>query len=324
MMADRRKLERSQAHRAPNQGAAMNRRTFNRVMAGAALGSALVPSYSPLGATHAPAGEAPFKLSVMLWTVFRNLPFEERLEKIAEAGYHSVELVTEFEKWTDDDYQKALSKKQALGLGFDTLLANANYHKRPVTLVNPDHREGFLTDVRNSLKIAKRLDCPTMIVMSGNTVPGLSNHAQHASVVEGLKRAADIVQGQGVTLLLENIDLEENSKYYLWSVPEAFEIIAQVNHPQVKFLYDFFHAQISGGNLIENLTKNADKVGLVHIADVPGRHEPGTGEINYTNIYKKLAELKYDRYVAMEFLPVGDPVATLRKASEEALQAVGA
>lgn len=302
----------------------MNRRTFHRAIAGATLGAALAPGRSPLGAAPAPAGEAPYKFSVMLWTVFRDLPFEQRLEKIAEAGFHSVELVTEFEKWSDEDYRKALSKKQALGLGFDTLLANANYHTRPVTLVNPSHREGFLTDVQNSLKVAQKLECPTLIVMSGNAVPGMTREAQHASIVEGLKRAADIVKGSGVTLLLENIDLEENPKYYLWSVPEGFEIVGEVNHPQVKFLYDFFHAQISGGNLIENLVKNVDKVGCVHIADVPGRHEPGTGEINYTNIYKKLAELKYDRYVAMEFLPVGDPVASLRKAREEALQAVRA
>jgi hydroxypyruvate isomerase len=140
--------------------------------------------------------------------------------------------------------------------------------------------------------------------------------------VEGLKRAAGLVEGKNVTLLLENIDLEENPQYYLWSVPEAFKIIEEVNHPQVKFLYDFFHAQVSGGNLIANLEKHVDKVGLVHIADVPGRHEPGTGEINYPNIYKKLVELKYHRYVAMEFRPTGDPVKILAAAREQALTRV--
>jgi hydroxypyruvate isomerase len=157
--------------------------------------------------------------------------------------------------------------------------------------------------------------------MSGNVVPGLSPQAQHDSCVEGLKRATELVEGKGVTLLLENIDLEENPHYYMWSVPEAFKIIEEVNHPQVKFLYDFYHAQISGGNLIANLQRHADKVGLIHIADVPGRHEPGTGEINYINIYKKLAELNYNRYVAMEFRPSGDVVKTLAQARQEALQA---
>jgi hydroxypyruvate isomerase len=128
------------------------------------------------------------------------------------------------------------------------------------------------------------------------------------------------VNGQPVRLLLENIDPEENPKYYLTSVAEGFDIIRAVGHPQVQLLYDFFHEQISEGNLIEKLEKNIQYTGLVHIADVPGRHEPGTGEINYVNIYRKLAELKYDRIVAMEFIPLGDAVAELTHAREVALK----
>jgi hydroxypyruvate isomerase len=157
--------------------------------------------------------------------------------------------------------------------------------------------------------------------MSGDKVPGMAPEVQHASCIEGLKRAGQIVEGKNVKLLLENIDPEENPEYYLTSVAEGFKIIEKVNHPQVKFLYDFFHEQISEGNLIEKLEKNIDKVGLVHIADVPGRHEPGTGEINYTNIFKKLGQLKYRGYAAMEFLPTGDPVESLRAAREMALSA---
>src|SRR5438067_13876707 len=107
---------------------------------------------------------------------------------------------------------------------------------------------------------------------------------------------------QNVSLLLENIDQEENPRCCLNSVAEGFEIIRKVDNPHVKFLYDFFHEQISEGNLISKLEKNIDQVGLVHIADVPGRHQPGTGEINYVNIFCKLTELEYDRYVAMEFM----------------------
>jgi hydroxypyruvate isomerase len=79
-----------------------------------------------------------------------------------------------------------------------------------------------------------------------------------------------------------------------------------------------FHEQISEGNLIEKLEKNIEHVGLIHVADVPGRHAPGTGEINYANIFRKLVELKYDKIVAMEFMPQGDAVEELRKAREMA------
>jgi hydroxypyruvate isomerase len=297
----------------------MNRRRFAQTLAGGALTAASL-SKPLLGAASVPTpeGEAPgvlFKLSVMLWTVFRNLPFEQRLEKVAEAGYHAVELVGEFEKWSPDDYRKINARKRALGIAFDATTGLKH------GIGDPREREAMLADLRGMLPIMDKLECPGLIVMSGNVVPGMSHQAQHRSCIEGLKRATEITESKGVTLLVENIDPEENPRYFLTSVAEGFQIMEAVNHPQVKFLYDFFHEQIAEGNLIEKLEKHIDQVGVVHIADVPGRHEPGTGEINYLNIYKKLAQLKYDRYVAMEFLPKGDPIATLRKAREEALRA---
>ena len=90
----------------------------------------------------------------------------------------------------------------------------------------------------------------------------------------------------------------------------------------MQFLYDLFHEQIAEGNLIEKLEKHIDVIGLIHVADVPGRHEPGTGEINYNNIYRKLVELNYRQMVAMEFKPTADPVAALRAAKPFALSQV--
>jgi hydroxypyruvate isomerase len=304
----------------------MNRRNFSKTLAGATLGAAALALEPPGGANlklgaatplNADQGsvEAPFKISLMLWTVFGKLPFDERLEKVAEAGYHAVQLTGESSKWSDDDFRRYNKKRVELGITIDT---NAGMRHG---VGDPSVREAFLDDVRAQLKIMEKLECPALIVMSGNVVAGLSPQAQHDSCVEGLKRAAELVEGKGITLLLENIDLEENPHYYLWSVPEAFQIMEEVNHPQVKFLYDFYHAQISGGNLIANLQRHIDKVGLIHIADVPDRHQPGTGEINYLNIYKKLAELNYSRFIAMEFLPTGDPIKILAHARREALQA---
>ena len=303
----------------------MNRRDFSKHFAGAALGAAALGNRSLLGSAAPPAeGEGPgvpFKLSVMLWTVFTELPFEARVAKVAEAGYKNVELVGEYKKWSENDFKTALAKKHELGLTFDVTAGLAH------GVADQGARDALLADVRNELPIMERLECPAVIIMSGNVVPGMSRQQQHESCVEGLKRAAALVEGktiagQPVRLLLENIDPEENPKYFLQSVAEGFEVVKTVRHPQVQFLYDFFHEQIAEGNLIEKLEKNIDHVGLVHIADVPGRHEPGTGEINYTNIYRKLIQLNYDRYAAMEFVPTSDPVGKLRNAREEVL-AVG-
>jgi len=252
----------------------------------------------------------------MLWTVYRDLPFEQRLEKAAEAGYQAVELVDEYKNWSAEDFRRAGLKIRSLNIVFDTIAQVKS------GVADPGAREAFLSDLNTLLPIAEKLECPAIIVLSGNRVEGLSHDAQHQSCVETLKRAVDIAAKRNVSLLLENIDPEENPKYYLTSVAEGFEIVREVNHPRVKFLYDFYHEQISEGNLIKKLEKNIGEVGLVHIADVPGRHEPGTGEINYPNIFRKLAQLRYDRYAAMEFIPTGDAVASLRAAKDMALQAV--
>jgi hydroxypyruvate isomerase len=250
----------------------------------------------------------------MLWTVFRDHPFEYRLEKVAEAGYHAVELVNEFDNWTDSDFQQANRTKRSLGITFD---ANAGVRKG---VADPAAREDFLNEFKNFLPTADRLECPAIIVLSGNRVEGLSHDAQHQACVQTLKRAGDIAAKQNLTLLLENIDPEENPKYFLTSVAEGFEIVRSVGNPHVKFLYDFYHEQIAEGNLIEKLQKNIEQVGVVHIADVPGRHEPGTGEINYETIFRKLAELNFTGYAAMEFLPSSDPVSTLRAARDLAIR----
>ena len=304
----------------------MNRRTFTRNIAGtvaAACGLANQPlllgeeNSSP---SNKPASsEVPFQLSVMLWTVFRELPFEQRLEKVAEAGYRNVELVGEYSAWSEDDFRRIIAKRKELGITFDCTAGIKH------SLCNPDDRAAFVNELRDTLPTMERLDCPTMIVLSGNKVPGLSPEAHHQGCIDTLKAAATAVQGktingQPVRLLLETIDPLENPKIYLTHIDEALEIVEAVNQPQVQLLYDFFHEQIAAGNLIAKLEKALPHLALVHIADVPGRHEPGTGEINYENILRKLTELNYTGMVAMEFRPTSDPVGKLRSAREMALR----
>jgi len=298
-----------------DQGIEMNRRTFAKAMAGAAIGASTVSASAAEGGLPAPSPPMPFPLSVMLWTVFNDLPFEERIEKIAEAGYNNVELVGEYAQWSDTDFRRAAAARRRLGIRFDATAG------MPHGVADPAARDAFLSDLRDALKPMEALGCPAMIALSGNVAAGLSREDQHKSCIETLKQAAALVEGrqiegQPVRVLLECIDPEENPKYFLQSAAEAIEIVRAVNHPQVQFLYDLFHEQIAEGNLIEKLIKNIDVIGLIHVADVPGRHEPGTGEINYMNIYRALLRLNYRRVVAMEFKPIGEPVAALRAARE--------
>jgi hydroxypyruvate isomerase len=291
-------------------------------MTAAALSAAVPPLPATAQSGAASPKAPPFPLSVMLWTVFNNLPFEQRLAKVAEAGYSKIELVGEYnaQNWSPADFARANAARKSLGIEFDATAGMKH------GIADPSVRDAFLAELEQALKPMETLGCPAMIVLSGNVVPGLTREAQHQCSVETLKRAAALVEGrqingQPVRLLLECIHPEENPKYFLTSAAEAIEVVRAVNHPQVQFLYDIFHEQMSYGNLIEKLDKHIDVIGLIHVADVPGRHQPGTGEINYANVYRKLAQLNYRHNVAMEFYPTGDPVATLRAAKALAFSA---
>ena len=294
----------------------MNRREFVASTAAAIVGGSAVG----VGATPVPssvkinlaadASANTFPFSVMLWTVEPKLPFEQRIAKVSEAAYHAVELVEEYKDWRKDDFAAARKQFHQLGIVVD---ACSGIH---ASLCDPAQRDALLAEIRAKLPVLAELECSRLILLTGNLVPGLSREKMHANCVEVLKRVSDIVAPQKVELLLENIDPEENPKYFLTSVAEGFQVIREVGNPHVRFLYDFFHEQIAEGNLISKLEQNLDLTGLVHIADVPGRHEPGTGEINYATIFRKLGQLGYSRYVAMEFIPTGDVVTSLRAARE--------
>ena len=254
----------------------------------------------------------PFKLSVMLWTVYEKLPVDQLIEKVAEAGYHAVELVNEYKNFTKEDYARFRTKKRELHLTVDATSGISH------SLCDASQRDAFLDEVRAKLPVLEELECNKLIILSGDKVLGQSPQQMHDNCIESLKRAAEIVAAKNVGLLLENIDPEENPKYFLTSVSEGFEIVRSVGAPNVQFLYDFFHDQIAEGNLLAKLEKNLNLIGVVHIADVPGRHDPGTGEINYPNIFRKLGQLGFNGYVAMEFIPEGETVAALRAAREMA------
>src|ERR1700722_12478145 len=300
----------------------MRRRQFFGACAGAAAATTAasaataVPAATCLAASDTAQatvnGTPPFKLSVMLWTVYGKLPFDQRLEKVAEAGYHAVELVEEYKNFTKEDYARFRAKKRDLHLTVDASSGISH------SLCDASQRDAFLDEVRAKLPVLEELECNKLIILSGDKVLGQSPQQMDDNCIKSLKPAADITAAKNVGLLLENIDPEENPKYFLTSVSEGFDIVRSVGAPNVQFLYDFFHDQIAEGNLLAKLEKNLNLIGVVHIADVPGRHDPGTGEINYPNIFRKLGQLGFNGYVAMEFIPEGETVAALRAAREMA------
>jgi hydroxypyruvate isomerase len=289
----------------------LTRRTLVGMTAAALAGHALAPQTLDGQAAETPnPGSTQF--SVMIWTLKKFGTFEENLNRVALAGYHHVELVGEFKKWSEEDYRRILANMETLKVTADaTSGVEAGF-------AVPSGTDAFLKDLKDLIPAARRLGCKQIILLSGKRADGAAPGQQRAVAIEALKRASDMLSEAGLVAVIEPIDRLENPPIYLNGVTEAFEIAHAVDNPHVRVLYDVYHEQREFGNLIEKFEANIGLVGLIHIADVPGRHEPGTGEINYTNIYRKLARLGYKGTIAMEFYPVGDIVETLRRARDQA------
>jgi hydroxypyruvate isomerase len=290
---------------------------------GAALAVRVIAPDRLMGLAQAGVGvagaeEAGPQFSVMMWALNKRGSFEENLERVAQAGYRHVELVGEFMRWSEADWNRILARMRALKITVDaTSGVKAGF--ADLTAGEAARGDAFIAELKGFIPTVQRLGCGQIILLSGKRIEGVAPGVQRAASIETLKRAADILSAAGLMGVIEPIDRLENPSIYLDGVSEAFEIVRAVGSPKVKVLYDLYHEQRGLGNLIEKLEKNIDEVGLIHVADVPGRHEPGTGEVNFGNVYRALARLKYRSVIAMEFYPTGDVAETLRRAREEAM-----
>lgn len=270
-------------------------------------------------ATHAQQPlppKAKITSSVMLWTLKGS--FEEKLEIAARSGVQSVELVGEYADWTDPDIARVKKLARSFRLGMDVLIATPDWQKRPVSMVDPAQRDNFLTDVRRAITVAHQLEITQILLMSGNAIAGRTHEEQYASLLEGCKRAGDLVAAANLTAIVEPLNSLVNHKgFFLTTCVEGAKLIRQVDNPHVRLLFDIYHEQVQEGNVIRTLSEAADIVAVFHVADNPGRNDPGTGEMNYQNIYKAIQKTGYSGYVAMEYLPLGDPVESLTKALNE-------
>jgi hydroxypyruvate isomerase len=242
-------------------------------------------------------GENMIRFSACIEALYKDVPFVQRIEKVANVGMKAFE----FWGWGNKDIDAIKSAKDDFGLEVATFGADVGG-----ALVDSANRSKLTDSLKRSAEVAHKLDCKRMLVTTGNEIQGVSREAQHQSIVDGLKVAAEIVEAEDILLCLEPLNVLVNHKgYYLYTSKEGFQIIDEVGSPNVKLLFDIYHQQITEGNLIANITSNIDKISHFHVADVPGRHEPGTGEINYKNVFKSISETDYPGFVGLEFWPEG-------------------
>ena len=258
------------------------------------------------------------RLSIRVEPLFPGLTLAQQIERVAAAHYDGFE----FGDWRAADARQITALKNKLKLTCVSLVGNRSVNPKGMGLCDPAERDGFLAEIRASLEAAKRFEATQMVVLSGFKIPSMTREQQHASMVEGLKRAHDLVAPAGITMVLEVINTlakieplnpkgDNHSRYYLDRTPEAFDIVREVGGPFLKILFDIYHVQIMEGNLIENIRANIANIGHFHVADVPHRHEPGTGEIQYANVFRAIHETGYKGFAGMEYIPSKPVMKTL-------------
>lgn len=243
--------------------------------------------------------------SVCVEMLFDDLDLLARPAAVAAAGFAAFE----FWHWSSKPMDELQAAADAAGVRIVCFHCEAG-----VPLVDPQTTAQWVADAQASIAEAKRRGVSRLIVATGQEIAGMPRASQHAAIVAGLRGLAPLAEAQGITLLLETLNvLVDHKGYYLSTSDEGFEIVDEVASPAVKLLYDIYHQQITEGNLIARITAGLDRIGHFHVADVPGRHEPGTGEINYANVFARIAELGYDGYVGLEFTSTTTAAEALAK-----------
>lgn len=251
------------------------------------------------------AGDLSWSLSPCIEWLFADggRPFSDRVRAAASAGF------TQLEFWTtrDKDIEQLEIAIRETGVTVTSFVSEPTGR-----LVDPETHVEFLEGINRSLTLADRLNARNLIVVSGDIRPGIDRSEQRAAVAEALRRAAPLASAAGLGLLLEPLNTRvDHQGYFLDSTPEGLEVIRAIDHPAVRLLYDMYHSIVMAEEPGEVLRGSGDLVGHVHIADVPSRHEPGSGSIDWPRQLHALRSARYAGPLGLEYIPTRDTESSL-------------
>ena len=193
----------------------------------------------------------------------------------------------------------SVMKKRNLVMG--VFVAHEIYWNKPtLTSGEKEYVDKFLSEITNSVDVAKRVNAKWITVVPGFVDLRINHSYQTANVIETLKKASEILEPHGIVMVLEPLNFRNHPGLFLTESPQAYSICKSINSPSCKILFDIYHQQIQEGNIIPNIEKCWDEIGYFQIGDNPGRNEPTTGEINYKNIFKFIKEKGFTGVLGME------------------------
>lgn len=241
------------------------------------------------------------KFAANLTMLFTEVPFLDRFALAARAGFEGVEYLFPY------DFEKEALREALDGNGLAQVLHNLPAGdwaagERGIAVL-PDRIDEFRRGVGQAIDYATALGCRQVNCLAGIAPEGLAEEALRTTFVSNLAHAADALGRHGIRLLIEPINRFDIPGFYLDTVEKAASIIKEVGHDNLFIQYDLYHQQRTGGELIGTFERHRDRIAHVQLADNPGRHEPGTGEIAWPFVFAALDALGYDGWIGCEYKP---------------------
>jgi len=246
------------------------------------------------------------KLSVCVEMFWRDLPYEERIARVAALDFPAFE----FWGWKNKDIPKIRATMDAHHIPIAALCLEPGY-----SLIKRNAEDDLVQAMVDTANVAHQLDCHTIIATVGNTYDDESYEITRRRVVSNVCAVGKVAADHGLTLVLEPLNtLVDHHGYWLTTMAQAADIVTEVDSPAVKILMDAYHQQIMEGNIISNLNTYRDLIGHIHTAGVPGRHELVGGEQDYRALFDAIDQAGYEGYVGLEYRPLLDTEESLRQA----------
>ncbi|HKI98163.1 MAG TPA: hydroxypyruvate isomerase [bacterium] len=249
------------------------------------------------------------KLNANLTMLFTEVDFLQRFEKAAQAGFKAVEFLFPF------DHPAAqladLLGQHKLKLVLHNLPAGDWGAGERGIAVLPDRVGEFQAGVGRAIEYAKALGCGQLNCLVGKTPAGVPAERVRKTLVENLRFAAEALAKEQIRLLVEPLNSQDVPGFHLVHSADALAVFDEVNHPNIWLQYDIYHMQIMEGNLTRTIHDRLLRIAHMQLADNPGRHEPGTGEIHYPNLLRFIDEAGYTGWIGCEYVPAGGTEAGL-------------
>ncbi|MBV9672784.1 MAG: TIM barrel protein, partial [Verrucomicrobia bacterium] len=221
-----------------------------------------------------------------------------------KAGFAYVE----FWRWSNKDIEAIEAALKETGVAIAGFVAEPM-----IPLTDPACHTEFLEGLKHSVDVAHRLATPVLIAQAGNQLADRSRSEQSTAIVDCLGRAAAILTGSGIRLGLEPLNtIVDHPGYFLNSTAEALDIVDEVGMPEIRIVYDIYHSEVMSESIVNVLAGRVDRIAHVHLADAPGRHEPGSGQIDWQRCIRWLQSSGYNGPVGLEYRPTDSTSESLR------------